>query len=116
MIVGLATKVQSLEERVRELDETADDLDVEKFDPDWVVAPGDTLDELRQERGWSVEETARRCGNVPLGLVREILDGDAKLTYAIAYFLEIGTGVSRRFWINYERRYRDGLRKGKTRS
>jgi len=36
----------------------------EKFDPDWVVKPGETLREWIEENGLTVRSTATLCGHM----------------------------------------------------
>lgn len=83
------------------------------FDRDWTISPGETLRDLIEERGWSVADAAKRCGNMPVESMEKILDASTPINYAVAYFLELGTAVSRTFWLNYERRYRSDLAKGR---
>lgn len=85
-----------------------------RWDPDWTVAPGEALREWMDERSLTVAQLATRCGNMPVASMRRILAGEEPIDYAVAYMLELGTKIDRGFWLNYERRYREGLARGKS--
>lgn len=85
-----------------------------KFDPDWVVRPGDTLREFMEETNLPKSALALSCGRMPLELFDKVLNGQAKITPKIAEGLEIGTQIPASLWLNLERAYRAGLKAGKT--
>ena len=78
------------------------------FEPDYVVAPGETLRETLEAMGKTQIDLAHALKMQPK-LVNEIMDGVALLTDTIARKLEIFTGVPARMWINLEANYRRGL-------
>lgn len=82
------------------------------FDPDWVVAPGETLKEWREENRISARVLARACG-MHIGLLEAIEDGSHGINDAIAFSLERVTQIPARLWLNLERQYRTGLQAGK---
>lgn len=82
-------------------------------DYDWVIAPGETLAEYRQEQGVSAQTMAVRCMLEDERYAR-IEAGDEPITIDVAMRLAIGTGIKGRFWMALERAYRDGLAQGKT--
>lgn len=84
-----------------------------KFDPDWVVAPGDTLREWMEENHLSPRVTATACGRMPLNLFKGVLAGETKITPDLAKGLEHGTRIPAYLWMNLERAYRAGLASGK---
>lgn len=84
------------------------------FDPDWVVAPGETLKEWRDENGLPVGPAAKACG-IDRGLLRRIEAGSARITPAIAERLAMGTSIPAFLWLNLEKVYRKGLEEGKVR-
>jgi HTH-type transcriptional regulator/antitoxin HigA len=86
--------------------------DVNEFDPDWVISPGETFADWIEEEGLSVRVAAIRCG-VAVRDVQGILSGRVRITRSVAEQLEEGTGVSAKTWLNLERAYRDGLAAGK---
>jgi HTH-type transcriptional regulator/antitoxin HigA len=81
-----------------------------EFNPDWVSAPGDTIQDLLNERGMSKVELSELAG-IPLALVDELLVGTAPITAAVAESLERVFGASAQFWLNREKHYRQGSAK-----
>lgn len=82
------------------------------FDPDWVVRPGATLREWRDEHRLTIAQAALRCGMLATTF-EGIERGLASITPNLARGLAMGTGVSAEFWLARERDYRDGLARGK---
>jgi plasmid maintenance system antidote protein VapI len=86
-----------------------------KFDPDWVVAPGETLREWRLDNGLPTSAAATACAQMPLELYAAVEAGDEPITENVALGLEHGTQIPAFLWLNLERAYRAGLAAGKTR-
>lgn len=86
-----------------------------KFDPDWVVAPGETLREWREHSGLPEKAAATACGRMPLAQYKRVEAGDEPIDATLAWMLGIGTGIPSFLWENLERAYRAGLAAGKTR-
>lgn len=84
------------------------------FEPDWVIAPGETLREYIDE-STTESALALACGQMPIDMLRGILAGDVAITTEIAQGLFMGTGISVRVWLNMEDAYRAGLAAGKPR-
>ena len=93
-----------------------------EFNPDWTIAPSETLREWMDENGMSVRVLA--ASSVWLGpksvtkvqaaaLIQDVLDRKP-LTAAHATTLARGTGVEVRFWLALEHNYRAGLAAGLT--
>lgn len=78
------------------------------FDPDWLVAPGETIAEVLEERDLSQRELARRTG-FSAKFINQLIAGKAALTEDTAIKLETVLGSSARFWLNLESRYRESL-------
>lgn len=89
-----------------------------KFDPDWVISPGETLRDWMRENGFVLGDRvllkplATTCSMTPEQLQR-ILDGKP-LGQVAACKLQQGTGIPARLWLNLERAFRQGLAEGKT--
>lgn len=83
------------------------------FDPDWVIAPGQTLQEWREDNNLPVRAAATACGRMDPQIFRRIESGDERITEKLARQLEHGTGIPARLWLNLERVYRAGLAAGK---
>lgn len=77
-------------------------------DTDWAVAPGETLQELLEERGMSQRELARRTGLSPKH-VNKLLHGLVPLSADVAVRLERVTGTPARLWNALEAGYRSDL-------
>lgn len=84
------------------------------FDPDYAVAPGETLQEMIEFLGMTRGELALRTGLAPQ-TINEIIKGKAPITPDMAVLLERGTGVSARIWNNLETNYREQLAKSEMR-
>jgi len=78
---------------------------VEKFTPDWVSTPGDTILDLMEERDWNQVELANRLGFSTKHL-NQLIKGKVTLTYDTAQKLERVLGSTVSFWMNRESKYR----------
>ncbi len=79
-----------------------------EFEPDFVSLPGDTLQEVLDERGISQANLAERTGR-PKKTINEIVQGKAAITPETALQLERVLGIEAAFWNNLERNYRENL-------
>jgi addiction module HigA family antidote len=79
-----------------------------EFISDYAVPPGETLQELLDERTMSQSELARRVGRTPK-MINEIIKGKAPITPETALLLEQVLGVPARLWNNLEGIYREDL-------
>lgn len=79
-----------------------------QYAPDYVSPPGETLQEILEERGMSQAELAERTGR-PKKTINEIINAKAAITPETALQFERVLGVSASFWNNRERRYREVL-------
>ncbi|WP_414528704.1 HigA family addiction module antitoxin [Nodularia chucula] len=79
-----------------------------QYTPDYVSPPGETLQEILEERGMSQAELAERTGR-PKKTINEIINGKAALTPETALQIERVLGISASFWNNRERQYREAL-------
>jgi HTH-type transcriptional regulator / antitoxin HigA len=77
-------------------------------DTDYAVSPGETLQELLEERGMSQRDLARRTGLSPKH-VNKLLHGLVPLSADVAVRLERVTGTPARFWNRMEANYRSDL-------
>jgi hypothetical protein len=88
-----------------------------KFDPDWVVAPAEMLQEWMDENGQSVKTVpaifvSEDKRPVVTELLQEVLDRKP-LTKKHLVTLGRCTGIPIRFWENFEKTYRAGLAAGR---
>lgn len=75
------------------------------FDPDWRVAPGETIREVMEERGIDRYDLAHRMRS-RRDVVDGLLAGTEPLTLELAVKLEKALGISRHFWVAHEDLYR----------
>jgi len=80
------------------------------YEPDYAVAPGETLKEIIESLCMTQKELAMRTGLTEQSIIR-ILSGEQPITYDTATKLEMVTAVPSRMWNNLERNYREQLSK-----
>jgi len=80
------------------------------FEPDYAVAPGETLSEVMTSLDMNQKELAKRLELTEQTLIR-IFKGGHPISYATANRLELVTRVPARFWNNLEAEYREQLAK-----
>lgn len=79
-----------------------------QYTPDYVSPPGETLEEILEERNMTQTELAERMGR-PKKTISEIINGKAAITPDTALQLERVLGIKSGFWNNRERHYREAL-------
>jgi len=79
-----------------------------KFEPDYAVPPGVTLQEVSKSLGMGQKELALRT-SLTVQTLNRIYKGMQPITYETANRLELVTGVPARFWNNLECQYREQL-------
>ncbi len=77
----------------------------ETFKPDYIVTPGDILEETLEAKGIKKREFAERCGRTAK-MISEIIAGKAAITPETALQFERVLGVSASLWSNLESKYR----------
>lgn len=78
-----------------------------RFEPDYVVAPGETLLEVLEEKGMTQVELARRTG-LTAKHVNQIVKGQATITAETATKLEGATAVPARVWLGLQATFDEG--------
>ncbi len=81
---------------------------INQYQPDIVSPPGDTLEELLEEREMTQADLAERTGRSKK-LINEIIQGKAPITAETALQLELVLDVPARFWLEREQQYRESL-------
>jgi HTH-type transcriptional regulator/antitoxin HigA len=81
-----------------------------RFNPDFAVPPGTTLEETMNSLGMTQRELAARTG-LTVQTLNRIFKGEQPITYETANKLELVTGTPASFWNNLEAQYRDQLSK-----
>lgn len=79
-----------------------------EFRPDWASAPGDTIADVLGERGWSLDEFAKRLGH-PLEGAADLLGGRASITIRTARDLQRVLGGSVEFWMARDAQFREDV-------
>ncbi|MBX3460770.1 MAG: helix-turn-helix domain-containing protein [Planctomycetes bacterium] len=69
-----------------------------RYEPDQVSPPGETLLEVLNERGWSLPEFAERVG-VTQAELNALIGGKAELKPVMARRLQEATGIPASFWL-----------------
>lgn len=83
------------------------------WDPDWVVAPGETLREWREHNHLPARAAAVACARMPLAIYQGIESGEVPIDETLASALAHGTSIPAVFWLTLERAFRAGLAAGK---
>lgn len=78
------------------------------FAPDWVVAPGESISDLLEERGWTQSDLAIRTGFTTKH-INLLLKGNAAISEEAALKFERVLGSTARFWLSMETQYREHL-------
>lgn len=78
------------------------------FEPDYIVPPGETINELLEHYNMTQKELSRRI-DLAQKTVNEIVKGKAPITYETASKLENVFGIEASFWNNLEKNYREQL-------
>jgi addiction module HigA family antidote len=78
------------------------------FDPGGVPAPGETIEDLLEEKGWTQAELATRIGYTKKH-VNELVAGRAAVTPETALRLESTLGGAAALWLRREAQYREAL-------
>ena len=81
---------------------------VNMYNPDVVSRPGETLEEVLDDRGMTQAELAERMGR-PKKTINEIIQGKAAITADTALQLEYVLDVPASFWLQREQQYREAL-------
>ncbi|MBW4486504.1 MAG: helix-turn-helix domain-containing protein [Trichocoleus desertorum ATA4-8-CV12] len=81
-----------------------------RYTPDYVSPPGETLLEILEEQGMTQAELSERTGR-PRKTINEIIKGKAALTPETAIQLERVLGIPAQFWNKREQQYREALAK-----
>lgn len=81
-----------------------------RFEPDYAIPPGTTLEETMETLGMTQRDLADRTG-LTVQTLNRIFKGEQPITYETANKLELVTGVPAGFWNNLEAQYREQLAK-----
>lgn len=79
-----------------------------KFSPDWISPPGETIVELMEENGWTQDDLSQKLGYSSTQ-VRLLISGEESITEEVALSLEKVLGSKASFWLSREAQYRSKL-------
>ena len=79
-----------------------------RFEPDYAIPPGETLQEVIKSLGMSQKGLAERT-DLTVQSLNRIVKGTQPITYETANRLELATGVPAAMWNNLEAQYREQL-------
>ena len=79
-----------------------------ELDANWVVAPGEIIKEMLDERGWSQSDLANRLG-LATTHISQLLNGHERISQETALRLARVLGSNMQFWLNLESQYREVL-------
>jgi addiction module HigA family antidote len=85
-----------------------------EYTPDFVSPPGETLEEVLDERGMTRRELAKRTG-LATKTISQIITGNNALTPTTALKLERALGIPANFWNRREESYQEFLAREKER-
>jgi HTH-type transcriptional regulator / antitoxin HigA len=80
----------------------------EKYSPNWISSPGETIADILEEREWKQTDFAERMGQSTKH-INLLLNGKAAITEETALKLESVLGSTASFWLNREAQYRESL-------
>lgn len=81
-----------------------------KYEPDYAVAPGETLRDTLESLGMSQKDLAKRT-SLTVQTISRILSGEQPITFETANKLEMVTGVPAKLWNRLEMNFRAQLSK-----
>lgn len=82
-----------------------------KFNPNYTVAPGETLKELLEMKELTSVSFSEKI-DVPHEIVEGILEGNEPITVEIANKFQMHLNVPATFWMNLENNHRERLKNG----
>lgn len=86
--------------------------DTQTFSPDWISPPGETIEDLLEEQGWTQAELGERLG-FSAKHVNDLIHGRAPISAAAAQRLSRVLGSTVDFWLVREAQYRAALERRK---
>lgn len=89
--------------------------DTASFQPLWVSPPGETIEDLLEENGWSQSELAQRI-EFTAKHVNDLIKGRSAITAESAARLSRVLGSTPQFWLNREAQYRTALERERLRN
>lgn len=78
------------------------------YQPDYMSDPGETIIELLEERGMTIEQASAVTGLRPI-VIRGLIHGIFRINASRADALERGLGVPAQFWLTLERNFQEGM-------
>lgn len=79
-----------------------------QFEPDYIIPPGETINELLEHHDMTQRELSKRLELAPK-TVNEIIKGKAPISFETANKLENVFGIEASFWNNLEKNYQEQM-------
>jgi HTH-type transcriptional regulator / antitoxin HigA len=79
---------------------------IKPFLPDWISPPGETVQDLMEEHGWTEAQLVQQLG-LSQDFVSELISGEALLNETVALRLHEVLGAPVSFWLVREAKYRE---------
>lgn len=90
------------------LNELAEQSGDNQFKPDYAVPPAETMMEVLEDRGMTLNDFAEKTG-IQLSQLEEVKKATAPIKQPLAEALEKETGINHRFWLKLESNYQSTL-------
>ncbi|RDV37756.1 helix-turn-helix domain-containing protein [Bradymonadaceae bacterium TMQ3] len=78
------------------------------FSPDWLSSPGETMEDILEEKGWTKKEFAERTGYTTKH-INELTNGRAQITAETAERIARVLGSTAQFWLTRDAHYQAAL-------
>lgn len=79
------------------------------FRPNWISAPGDSINEILKDKGITLARFALQLSE-SIETVNDLIKGQLEINQELAQKLEIAIGATAEFWIAREKKYREELK------
>ena len=80
------------------------------FEPNYAIPPGETLQDIMDERKWSVMFVADYIQKDEQE-IKNLIEGKLPISEEVAVELNKLTGINHQFWLNLERNYQETLKR-----
>ncbi|PLS19155.1 plasmid maintenance system antidote protein, XRE family [Bacillus sp. M6-12] len=81
-----------------------------EFKPNYAVPPAETIKEMMDDKEWTVKDLSI-LSLLSEETIKGVLSADVEINEHIAFQFEKALGISRTFWLNLERNYRNTIKR-----
>lgn len=79
-----------------------------EYKPDFVSPPGETIEDILKERGWSVSKLSS-ISSLSTTYIKNLIKGKARINREVADIISLALGSTPEFWLERERQYREHI-------